>query len=246
MAEGVVSASTLASAAVGNATFNLSGSIDASLAAANRFEFHDKIVINEIMYNARPTYATAAVIRPEAILAIDDTWQYDDSGTDQGTAWREPGFDDSSWSVGSGLFFVETGPLPGPKNTPCQSASKWRIQGTHGGSEVIDDPAQPGNQLLRLVADARISYLSNHAETTLSNCYLRGRGSTIARLPRLGGGKLNVHFALRGRDGRCTVASVPVVGINPQMWNRRVVFIRGATGNQLSHPGTRVDERRKD
>ena len=55
------------------------------------------------------------------------------------------------------------------QDTPGTHADKWRLLGTHQTSEVIADPDQPGNQVLRLVAEARMNYLSNHAETTLAN-----------------------------------------------------------------------------
>jgi hypothetical protein len=42
----------------------------------------------------------------------------------------------------------------------------WRIIGNHHG-EVIDDPDQPGNNVLRLVAAGSTEHMSNHGETTL-------------------------------------------------------------------------------
>ncbi len=39
------------------------------------------------------------------------------AGTDLGTGWREPDFDDSAWDSGPGLLFVENEPLPAPTNT---------------------------------------------------------------------------------------------------------------------------------
>jgi len=45
------------------------------------------------------------------LLNISSTlWAYDNSGTDYLDAWRQPGFDDSSWSTGFGLFGFETTP----------------------------------------------------------------------------------------------------------------------------------------
>lgn len=44
----------------------------------------------------------------------------------------------------------------------------WRIIGNHHG-EVIDDPDQPGNKVLRLVANGPTEHMSNHGETTLAN-----------------------------------------------------------------------------
>ena len=44
---------------------------------------------------------------------------------------------------------------------------KWRLMGNHGHSEVIDDPDNPGNSVLHLIATGPTSYLSNRVETTL-------------------------------------------------------------------------------
>jgi len=46
--------------------------------------------------------------------------------------------------------------------------NKWRIIGNHQG-EVIDDPDQPGNKVLRLVATGGTEHMSNHGETTFAN-----------------------------------------------------------------------------
>jgi hypothetical protein len=86
--------------------------------SVNQFDFHDQIVINEIMYHARPNYATPALYTTDTVLPIDAQWRFDQSGQDIGATWREPGFDDSTWSQGQGLFFMENAELPGPKNTP--------------------------------------------------------------------------------------------------------------------------------
>ena len=40
------------------------------------------------------------VFIPATLIAKDSTWSYLDDGSDQGTAWREPDFDDSGWSSG--------------------------------------------------------------------------------------------------------------------------------------------------
>jgi hypothetical protein len=43
--------------------------------------------------------------------------------------------------------------------------NKWRLLGNHQG-EVIDDPDQPGNKVLHLVATGGTDHMSNHGETT--------------------------------------------------------------------------------
>ncbi len=60
---------------------------------------------------------------PLRLLAIEDDWKFEDSGTDFGTAWREPTYDDEIWDEGPGLLFVEDEPLPAPKNTPLTLGS---------------------------------------------------------------------------------------------------------------------------
>ena len=37
---------------------------------------------------------------PESLLSAGSQWRYLDNGSDQGTAWRAPAFDDSTWPVG--------------------------------------------------------------------------------------------------------------------------------------------------
>ena len=38
-----------------------------------------------------------------------ESWQYLDNGSNQGTAWRQPGFNDSSWKIGIGEFGYSNG-----------------------------------------------------------------------------------------------------------------------------------------
>ena len=45
--------------------------------------------------------------------------------------------------------------------------NKWRIIGNHHG-EVIDDPDQPGNKVLKLTSTGSTEHMSNHGETTLA------------------------------------------------------------------------------
>ena len=53
----------------------------------------------------------------QTLIEVDASWSYDQSGSDLGTAWREPAFDDTAWPSGAGLLYVEGSDLPGPKNT---------------------------------------------------------------------------------------------------------------------------------
>jgi hypothetical protein len=41
---------------------------------------------------------------PQTLVPAGATWKYRDNGSNQGTAWREPAFDDSAWSGGIAQF----------------------------------------------------------------------------------------------------------------------------------------------
>ena len=86
--------------------------------AANDVQLRQDIVINEIMYHPRDTRSTPAAYVAVTNMPVNASWRYDQSGTDRGTAWREPGYDDTAWPTGAALLYVETAPLPAPTNTP--------------------------------------------------------------------------------------------------------------------------------
>lgn len=44
-----------------------------------------------------------------SLIAFGSTWKYLDNGSDQGTAWQGPSFDDAGWNSGYGLFGYGTG-----------------------------------------------------------------------------------------------------------------------------------------
>ena len=53
----------------------------------------------------------------DATIDFDHVWRYEQSDTDLGVAWRDPGFDDSNWLSGPGLLTVENSTLPADKKT---------------------------------------------------------------------------------------------------------------------------------
>ena len=96
---------------------------------SNQFAFHDELVINEIMYHQRELPAVPAVFTNTTLLAATNAWRYRADGTDLGTAWREPGYDDASWPSSNALFYNTPAPLAAPKNTwlPLTNAAGARI-----------------------------------------------------------------------------------------------------------------------
>lgn len=83
---------------------------------ANVVTLHHEIVINEIMYHPPPSDPVPAVTSNFTIVPINGAWLFDDTGTDLGTLWRAPGYDDSAWPSGAGLLTFNAGVLPAATN----------------------------------------------------------------------------------------------------------------------------------
>ncbi len=88
-----------------------------TMGSGNVVASQDQVVINEIFYHGPPTYEVPPTIGAATNLYFTNLWRYEQSGTDLGTAWRNPGYDDSAWPVGSGLFYNSTNILPASKGT---------------------------------------------------------------------------------------------------------------------------------
>ena len=73
---------------------------------------------------ALATALVAPAAAQDELIGATSTWKYLDDGTNQGTAWRMPAFDDSLWDAGPAELgygdgneatLVEYGPDPGNK-----------------------------------------------------------------------------------------------------------------------------------
>ena len=92
--------------------------------AENSFDLHDEIVINEIMYHHRPEYEEPGEEQKQFFIPFETVWNYDDTGANLGTAWRDPSYNDSSWLSGAALLYYDPDPLPAPKNTELDKGNK--------------------------------------------------------------------------------------------------------------------------
>src|SRR6185295_13453716 len=55
----------------------------------------------------------APTVENRTLITRNDTWKFDGSDTDFGSAWRAPAFSDSAWSAGTALFFAGSGAVAG-------------------------------------------------------------------------------------------------------------------------------------
>ena len=132
----------------------------------NVFDTVDQIVINEIMYHARPTYSVPPTLAEDVVLPVDAIWRYDFSGNDPTSAYVEVDFDDSSWQTGPGVFFRENSRLDWEKRTPIpDDAVTVYFRTTFN---IDEDPAGQTYAFRHLIDDGAAIYL-NGTELTRFN-----------------------------------------------------------------------------
>lgn len=90
---------------------------------------------------------------PVEVISMDKLWSYYQDAAYPGDNWNQPAFQDSSWSTGKALLYVEDAALPAPKNTPLilgQTSYYFRAHFTFSGavegaqlqiSTIVDDGA---------------------------------------------------------------------------------------------------------
>lgn len=209
--------------------------------AANAFAFRDEVVINEIMYHARPTYATQATYSTTNLVSYTSPWRYQ-SGVDLGTAWREVGYDDSGgdWQTGAGLFYNELAALPAPKTTPLTIGSPTFYFRTT--FDLSGDPASAVLQLRHIVDDAAVFYLNgvefhrfNFAPTT-NVTFSTNAGAAVGDASIVGPVDVPADLLVSGTN----VLAVEVHQIVPA--SNDVVFGAEIAGLSLVSPATEYQE----
>jgi len=120
-------------------------------------------------------------------------------------------------------------------------ATSWRFLGTHRLSRVIDDPDQPGNRVLHLVATGPTEHMHNHLETTLANnrSVVNGRDYEVSFRARhlKGCPRLNTRLYFN-RVARTTTLPVASLQGTPGAANSRRVANLGPTFDGLAHRPT--------
>lgn len=140
--------------------------------SSNHFVFHDEVVINEIMYHPPARPAEPATYGTNVMVSITNGWKYHGLGTDLGTAWRSPGYDDTLWPAGPALFYNTTSVLPAPKQTQLSltDASGGRIITWYFRTPFVFAGETGGAQLtLRPILDDGAVYYLNGVEIYRQN-----------------------------------------------------------------------------
>jgi len=96
--------------------------------------------------SARPASADRVLVPFGAV------WKYLDDGSNQGTAWREPGFDDSAWAAGPGQLGYGDSDEATVVSYGPNSSAKY-ITTYFRRAFVVSNPAEFGNLTLRWLRD---------------------------------------------------------------------------------------------
>ncbi|MEZ6117876.1 MAG: lamin tail domain-containing protein [Pirellulaceae bacterium] len=125
----------------------------------------------------------------------------------------------------------ETDPLDG-------GAAAWRLIGNHGQSHVTIDPLDANNQVLHVVAESHMHYLSNHLETTLANRarVTNGQTYTISMDVKWLAGSPQFHTELYHKDAaRTTILPQPAQAGTPGRQNSAWQQNTGPAIDSLRH-----------
>ena len=114
----------------------------------------------------------------------------------------------------------------------------WRAVGNHRGSEVVPDPDDPGNSVLKIVARGPTEHLNNHIETTLAGgrSVVNGREYEISFRARWVAGSplLNTRLFFN-RAARTTLLDRPLHVGTPGAPNSRGEGNIGPTYSEVLH-----------
>jgi hypothetical protein len=191
--------------------------------------------------------------RPEAWAASDEgartswrTYTYTEVATANigPTQWRDfcIGFLDAAEALIDDLSVIES---PGGAERQflvngdfASGATGWRLLGNHRHSAVIDDPQEPGNRVLHLVATGPTEHMHNHVETTLGTglSVVNGREYRVSFRARwlAGSNQLNTRLYFN-RCPQTTLLEVPAPPGTPGARNSTWEANIGPTFRGLAH-----------
>ncbi|MCH2061569.1 MAG: lamin tail domain-containing protein, partial [Verrucomicrobiales bacterium] len=125
-----------------------------------------------------------ASVTTTTLVAPSAQWAYEQSNTDLGTVWRNPEYDDASWSRGPGLLYRDNDPVNGPEGTLLELNPPTTHYFRHTFN-LADDPSLPSFNFDLFADDGAVVYLN---------------GVEIYRLRMPGGEITHATFAASGWD----------------------------------------------
>ncbi len=116
------------------------------------------------------------------------------------------------------------------------NAAAWRLRGNHRASQVIPEPGNAGNNILRLVASGPTEHMHNQIETTLVSAITNGLPYTISFRARWVTGSNQLHTRCYfNRLAKVNVIDRPANPGTPGVVNSRNLTNAGPTLTNLNH-----------
>ncbi len=158
---------TLTGLAAGNYTLDALEPVFNATAFAHPF-FINPLVVSSSLDGVDFVAMSGAAQSYAPIVAKNSTWRYLDNGSDQGTAWRAPIFDDSTWTNGAGILGYGEGNETtivsyGPSATAKYATTYFRR------AFNVADPAALTNLLLEVLRDDGVVVYLNGTEVFRDN-----------------------------------------------------------------------------
>jgi len=132
----------------------------------NTFDFHDEIVINEIMYHAFPILemeGTPGTYQTTPLVEIDAEWRYNQSGDDLGDNWHLTAHpvDNIDWFEGQALLGLESASVPEPIRTDLTVSSSQITYYFETDFEFAGNPDDVVNlQVNHIIDDGAVFYIN--------------------------------------------------------------------------------------
>lgn len=121
-------------------------------------------------------------------------------------------------------------------DTTFNNASPWRLRGNHRHGDIINEPGNPANKVLRIVATGPTEHMHNQVETTLSGSVINGRTYEISFRARWVAGSNQLHTRLYfNRCAGVHVIDRPGNPGSPSAPNSRAQSNVGPTYSTLRH-----------
>ncbi len=129
-----------------------------------------------------PNQCPVAAAAPQGVTLIpfNQVWRYEASGADLGANWKDPGFQDGSWSAGPGLLGLETAALAEPIRTPFTIGTN-KITFYFRTSFTVNPSLSPSVlQITHLIDDGAAFYLNGQEIGTRYNLPAAASSQTFA------------------------------------------------------------------
>ncbi len=141
------------------------------------FTLSDDATTQPLRYFARTS--NDAPRAPQTLVSAGATWKFLDNGSNQGTAWRDAAFNDSTWSNGIAQFGYGDGDEKTVVNFGGNAANK-RITTYFRKTFVANDIACVSNLTLKLVVDDGAAVFLNGTQIVNVNLSAGAAYNTLA------------------------------------------------------------------